>query len=500
MEDNMDFEEKKDNEEFTEDAEYSEVTEEEKPKKKRLFWKIFIPVLIVAIIALAAIFGIKYIKALTHEVFGGKDSKEWINETEESTAETEKTADDEDSALLSEEVDVGKVDINSSGTVLLDVSSVVEKIMPSVVSIVDTLEYKTVQNYNPYNFYFNYGSGSEEKKEIPSSGSGVIIGQNDSALLFVTNNHVVAYDKNYYSSKGLTVTFSDGTSAEATVKGTNSELDLAIVAIPLSELSTETKDAIKIAIIGNSDKLKVGAGVIAIGNALGYGQSVTAGIISAKDREVTIEGITRKLMQTDAAINPGNSGGGLFNAKGELVGINSAKNVDTDVEGMGFAIPITSVSDIIENLMKKEPIPEGEEGYIGVNGETVPSNYIKTYGYPEGVSITRITENSPADKAGLQIYDIITEVNGVRVTALDSMKSEINSYKAGTEITVKFSRPEGRGFKEMEAKVTLVSYKDLTGEDPVQEENEETEESKENNGNGGGALDPYNWFWNFFNN
>lgn len=350
-------------------------------------------------------------------------------------------------------------------TTVLDVSEVVENVMPCVVAITDNLELTSSNSYNPYNYFFGGPRSGTETKETVSSGSGVIIAENEDELLIVTNNHVVNNEGNYsyysVSSTGLTVQFVDGSTADATVKGTNADEDLAVIVVKLSDLSEETKDAIRVAVCGSSDDLKVGAGVIAIGNAMGYGQSVTTGIISAKDRPVTIDGITRYLMQTDAAINPGNSGGGLFNAKGELVGINSAKSVDTSVEGMGFAIPISTASDIIEDLMNYEPIAEEDQGYLGINGETVPDSYVQNYGYPQGASITRIGEGSPAEEAGLQIYDIITAVNGKSVSSMNELKNQVNSYPAGTTITLSVSRPEGRGFREIEVDVTLVRYEDL---------------------------------------
>ena len=371
------------------------------------------------------------------------------------------------SVMLTKKGSIGETDTDAK-TVVLDVSEVVENVMPCVVAITDNLELTSSNSYNPYNYFFGGSrSGDSAKQETVASGSGVIIAEDDSKLLIVTNNHVVDNEGNYsyytVSSTGLTVQFVDGSTATATVKGTDSEADLAVISVDIDDLSADTKEAIRIAVVGNSDEIKVGAGVIAIGNAMGYGQSVTTGIVSAKEREVTIDGITRTLMQTDAAINPGNSGGGLFNAKGELIGINSAKSVDTSVEGMGFAIPITSASSIIEGLMNMESIAEEDQGYLGINGETVPSSYISQYGYPKGVSVTRIAEDSPAEKAGLQIYDIITAVNGRAVESMNSLKSIVNNYPAGTTITLSVSRPDGRGFKEIEVEATLARLSDLNG-------------------------------------
>ena len=392
---------------------------------------------------------------------------------------------------------VDEADTDATPTVL-DVSEVVENVMPCVVAITDNLEVTSKSTYNPYNYYFG-GNSSPSTKESAASGSGVIIAQNDEELLIVTNNHVVDNEGNYsyysVSSTGLTVKFIDESTADAVVKGTDSEADLAVIAVKLSDLSEETMDAIRIAVCGDSDALKVGTGVIAIGNAMGYGQSVTTGIVSAKNRDVTIDGITRSLMQTDAAINPGNSGGGLFNSKGELIGINSAKSVDTSVEGMGFAIPINSASEIIEDLMNREVIPEGEQGYLGINGETVPDSYVEQYDYPKGVSVTRIGEGSPAEEAGLQIYDIITAVNGKEVETMNALKATVNGYPAGTTVTVSVSRPDGRSFKELEFDVTLATYDEIMGKQGGTDEQEkteapETEDSSEDSGDDWGDWEP----------
>lgn len=371
----------------------------------------------------------------------------------------------------------------SANTVVLDVSEVVENVMPCVVAITDNLELTTSNSYNPYSYYFG-GSRGSETRESAADGSGVIIAENEDELLIVTNNHVVDNEGNYsyysVSSTGLTVQFVDGKTASATVRGTDSDEDLAVISVKISDLDIDTRDAIRVAVCGNSDEMKVGAGVIAIGNAMGYGQSVTTGIISAKDRAVTIDGITRYLMQTDAAINPGNSGGGLFNAKGELIGINSAKRVDTSVEGMGFAIPITTVSDIIENLMNYVPIPEEDQGYLGINGETIPDNYIEGYDYPKGVSITKIGEGSPAENAGLQIYDIITSIDGKQVESMNGLKKLVNGYAAGSTVTVGIARPDGRGFRELEVEVTLARYSELSDSVVTQTTAPETEVPESN--------------------
>ena len=460
---------------------------------KNQFWKFAAIFAGLMIIGAGIFFGGKYI---VNEVFG-KDTK-----PTESVADRVTLQDAASSEAATEEAETQPVVLTTNptlsstpvtgGTYLVDVSEVVENVMPSVVSIVDTVEYKTNQYFNPYNYYFN-GKNSSQTQEMPYSGSGVIIGEKNGDLLILTNAHVVNNDETTSSytikSKELTVTFCDGTSVDATVLGMDTDEDLAVIFVDLSKLTEETKNTIKIASVGNSDEVKVGSGVIAIGNALGYGQSVTTGIISAKNREVTIDNITRKLMQTDAAINPGNSGGGLFDAQGRLIGINSAKTSSTSVEGMGFAIPITSAQGVIEDLMNKEVIAEEEQGYLGVSGSTVPESYISAYGYPAGVVVNEIVKDSPAEAAGLQYYDIITEVNGKAVTSMDSLKKEVNSYKAGTTVTLTVMRPEGRNFKEMSVEATLTTYSEIAGSVETEPETEPETESEQ---------DSFQSIWDWF--
>lgn len=432
----------------------------ENPNKKRSgkgFVIALISVLSVLIIASTAF--------LVHEVISLKNggSTEAGPSDRMTLADADQSAGEAEQTLGFNESDEIKMAETKSRTTVIDVSEVVENVMPSVVSIVDQLE-STTRVFDPYSYFFG-GGGSGSSEQYAEAGSGVIIGVNDNELLIVTNDHVVDNEtsSSYYtvSSKGLLVTFINGEEAPAVIKGTDSNSDLAVISVKMSDLSSETKDAIRIAVLGSSEDAKIGSGVIVIGNAGGYGQSVTSGIISAKEREVTIDNVTRKLIQTDAAVNPGNSGGGMFNANGELIGINSAKTVSTDIEGMGFAIPISSVRSIIENLMNREPVAEGEEGYLGINGESIPSNYITYYNYPAGVSITRIIEGSPAEQAGLQIYDIINKINGISITSMSDLKKTINSYKAGTTVTLTVYRSEGRSFKEFTVDVTLVKESEL---------------------------------------
>ena len=310
---------------------------------------------------------------------------------------------------------------NKGNKELTDVAQVAANVMPSVVSITNL----TVQEVQ--NFFF----GGTTIQEYESSGSGIIIGQNDSELLIVSNNHVVE------GSSTLTVSFADGASVEAKIKGTDADIDLAIIAVPLSSVSNETLDAIKVATLGDSDDLSVGEPAIAIGNALGYGQSVTCGIISAIDRE--IEGFDAELIQTDAAINPGNSGGALLNSNGEVIGINTVKVSADAVEGMGYAIPISDVNDIINDLMNretKEKVKEAKRGTIGIQGISVDENTSKLYGLPQGVQISDIIKGGAAEKAGIPKKSIITKFDGTRINSMDELQGQLEYYEAGEKVEI----------------------------------------------------------------
>ena len=323
--------------------------------------------------------------------------------------------------------------------IVTDISEVVKEVMPSVVSIttVSTTEY--------YSFF-----GYSYPQEFESSGSGVIVGTNETELLIVTNNHVVD------GGTSLTVTFADEQIASATIKGTDASSDLAVIAVKLSDINQDTMKAIAIATIGDSTALSVGEPAIAIGNALGYGQSVTSGIISALNREVTVDNVTNSLIQTDAAINPGNSGGALLNIKGELIGINSVKYSSTEVEGMGYAIPISAAMPIIEKLMTRETKEKvAESGYFGVVGANVDSNVSKIYQLPIGVYVSEVKENSGAAAAGIMKGDIITEVEGTSITSWDDFKEELTYYAPGETITVILQRQLNGEYKEQEIEVTL---------------------------------------------
>ena len=328
----------------------------------------------------------------------------------------------------------------STSTVTSDVSDIVENTLPSIVSITN-MSVQEVQNF--------FGGISQQESE--SAGSGIIISQNDSELLVVTNNHVVE------GSDTLTVTFNDGNSVEAQIKGTDSARDLAVVAVPLDKISDDTMNAIKVATLGDSDSLKVGEPAIAIGNALGYGQSVTTGIVSATGR--TIDGFDGEYIQTDAAINPGNSGGALLNANGEVIGINSAKINSSAVEGMGFAIPISDASDVIQNLMNKETrskVSDEERGYLGIKGYDVSEEGAQMYNMPTGFYVKEVMSGGGSEKAGLTKGSIITGFEGSSISGMSSLQEQLQYYKAGEEVTLTVQIPDKNGeYTEKDIKVTL---------------------------------------------
>ena len=331
-----------------------------------------------------------------------------------------------------------------------DVSVIVEQAMPSVVSITSTAVYQS-RDFG-YDWFFG-GAPEGQTYEVPSSGSGIIIGENDTELLIVTNNHVVE------AATSLKVTFIDQETVDAVIKGTDPETDLAVIAISLDQIKDGTKSQIRPATLGNSDDLKPGQGVIAIGNALGYGQSVTVGYISAENREVqTEEGNTRLLLQTDAAINPGNSGGALLNMKGELVGINAAKYASTEVEGIGYAIPISKSEDIINQLMTRKSrtsVPEEERGYLGIQGTNVDENAARTFGMPKGAYIYRILENGAAAASELREKDIITKVDGQTVRSMEGLQEILAGYRSGEQAELTVQRQVDGSYQELTVTVTL---------------------------------------------
>ncbi|MCM1083041.1 MAG: trypsin-like peptidase domain-containing protein [Clostridium sp.] len=340
---------------------------------------------------------------------------------------------------------------NSSSYGSMDVSDIVEAVMPSVVSI-------NVTAVSEYNFWY-YGT---QEYESEGSGSGIIIGKNDTELLIVTNNHVVE------DAKTVNVCFVDEQSYDAVVKGTDSDNDVAIVVVKLEDLSKDTLSKIEIAKLGNSDEISVGEQVVAIGNALGYGQSVTTGIVSAKDRIVSTN--TTPLIQTDAAINPGNSGGALLNMKGEVIGINSSKYMSTEVEGMGYAIPVSKIESILDNLMNRKTREHVEDenarGYLGITCST--SQYYNIYGSmeeaydtPTGVYVNEVTKGSPAYKAGLKEGNIITAFDGQSVSKADDLTSLLQYYEAGETVELTILVEKDNEYQERTIKVRLGSRADL---------------------------------------
>ena len=311
-----------------------------------------------------------------------------------------------------------------------DVSQVVEEAMPAVVAVASTAVYQMPD----FGFGWFFGGGSQSY-EVPSSGSGIIIGENDTELLIVTNNHVVQ------DTVSLKITFVDDTAVDAAVKGTDTDTDLAVISVPLDQIPQETKEKIAVARLGDSDGLKVGQGVIAIGNALGYGQSVTVGYVSALNREIkTSDGNTRVLLQTDAAINPGNSGGALLNMKGEVIGINAAKYSSTEVEGIGYAIPVSSVQDILDELMNRKTrseVAEEKRGYLGIQGTTVDEDAAAAFGMPKGVYVYKILKDGAAADSQLREKDIITKLDGMTVKSMQELQKFLKGYEAGETIELR---------------------------------------------------------------
>ena len=323
-----------------------------------------------------------------------------------------------------------------------DVSSIAEKAMPSLVAINDTM---TVEQNNFF--------GMPQTYQAQSSGSGIIVGQNDTELLIATNNHVVS------GATDMKVTFTDSTQVAAAVKGTDSATDLAIIAVKLSDIPSDTMSKIKVATLGNSDNVKVGQQVIAIGNALGYGQSLTVGYISALDREITDEnGIQHTYIQTDAAINPGNSGGALLDLNGNVIGINAAKNASTEVEGMGFAIPISKAQEILKNLMTKktrEAVDESAQGYLGIQGTNIDANASKEYGMPVGIYVYKIVEGGAAANSDLKEKDIITKFDGQSVTNMEELKQMLTYYEGGSTVSLTVQSLVNGSYVEHEVQITL---------------------------------------------
>ena len=354
-----------------------------------------------------------------------------------------------------------------------DVSDVVEEVMPSIVSI--------TEKYTAASYF-----GQQYSAE--AAGSGFIVKQDDDQLLIATNNHVVA------KGEEITVTFNDGESAPAIVKGTSTSNDLAVITVDMKDLKDSTKKAIKVATLGSSDDAKVGEMVIAIGNAAGVGQSVTVGYLSAKEREFTASDedgntVTMKMLQTDAAINPGNSGGVLIDTSGRVIGINSSKMLSTQdgttIEGMGYAIPISSAVSVINDLMDREVLKDEEKGYLGISGQEVTETEEETYGIPQGVYVKFVSDTGAAAKAGIRQGDVITAIDGTSVSKVKDIQEIVNSKRVGTTIEVTVQRSNGSKYEEQKIKVTLQSKDTLDGlpQDNTDDQNSDQEQPQQDQGN-----------------
>lgn len=391
------------------------------------------------------------------------------------------------------------------------VTKVAKDAMPSVVAITNMMRYQE-------NGFSIFGEIQRET-ELPASGSGVIVGQNDTELLIATNNHVIQ------DSNSLTVSFIDDSTATAQVKGTDVTVDLALVSVKLSDISPETREKIKAVQIGSSDEMEVGDQVVAIGNALGYGQSVTTGIISAKNRDVqTKDGVSKGLIQTDAAINPGNSGGALLNMKGELIGINVAKYADTDVEGMGYSIPSSAAETILSSLSTlttRDKVPEAEQGVLGIQVKDIDAQTAESFAMPKGIYIFKVLDDTGADNSQIQERDIITKLDGQGVYTTANLKALLSKYRAGEEVKLTLMRQDGTGkYNEVEATVTLGKSPapngngdaGNSGDAPSENNTEESQEGASNgenpeyrnkNGNESneknGEDNPFKSFQDFFN-
>lgn len=377
----------------------------------------------------------------------------------------------------------------SSNTGSLDVSDITTSAMPSIVAITN----KSVQEVQDYFSQFGFGGqGQTQTQETESQGSGIIIGKNDSELLMVTNNHVVE------GADTLSVCFIDNQVYEAAIKGTDPENDLAVIAVPLDSISDDTMSQIAVASIGDSDSLKVGEQVVAIGNALGYGQSVTTGIVSAVNRTLSSDSSDTQdsnsssddsssatYIQTDAAINPGNSGGALLNMNGEVIGINSAKLASTEVEGMGYAIPISRVSDIIDNLMNqttRTKVDSDKQGTIGIKGINVTSDVQEKYNLPEGIYVSEVTSGSAAEKAGITSGSVITKFDGKSVTDIESLQDLLQYYKAGETVELTLQVPDSDSYKEKTVSITLGSKSATSSDSNSQPERNENSNDRQQSG------------------
>lgn len=420
--------------------------------------------------------GLQYVSSAFQTQAEKQDSKEDAKDTEDAKEQLSLTETDTSSQ---------NTIIKTGNTTMTDVSSIAELVMPSIVAI----DCEIVQTNTTF-------FGQPVQSEGTGSGTGIIIKQDKDYLYIASNNHVVA------DSKTIEITFHDGKKANAIIKGTDASVDLAVIAVKLSDLSADTKSAIKIATLGNSTTLKVGEMSVAIGNALGYGQSVTVGYISAVSREVEMDNGTMTLIQTDAAINPGNSGGALVNMNGEVIGINSAKFASDEIEGMGFAIPVSDAIPILEDLMNREEIDEADQGYLGITGVSVEEDYQELYHMPAGVFIDSVDENSPAAKAGLKEGYIITKIKGRSVSAVSDIQNIMTYTKGGTTVEITYETQTDGTYTEKTTQVTLGKKSDSASyiESKKQEKNDasgqdETKKNDQDNdfrGNGNNRI-PYGY-------
>lgn len=433
---NPNYYERKESENYyTNSSTYTEPQQEKKSKKEKVKKKHGFGVTLGKTAAVALVFGL-----VSGTVFYGTGyALDYANgkivNTEDNTV-TQTTNSSKNSGSLS-------ATNVSTATTINDVSDIVENVMPSIVSITNVGQ-QTV------NFF-----GQRVTQDTEGAGSGIIIAQTEDTIYIATNNHVVA------NSTQLTVTFIDDQSVAAEIKGTDASTDLAVIAVKVSDIPKDTLKQIKVATLGDSDDIRVGEGTVAIGNALGYGQSVTTGVISALNREVTVQdestgtSVTNDLIQTSAAINPGNSGGALLNMNGEVIGINSVKYSDEDVEGMGFAIPISQAEPIINDLINREVVDEADSAYLGIAGQDVTSQISEAYGMPEGVYVTQVKEGTAAEKAGIQKGDIIIEFDGKKVSSMEGLRDNMQYYAAGTTVDVVVQKNQNGEWQEQTISVTL---------------------------------------------
>ncbi|RDU22150.1 S1C family serine protease [Anaerosacchariphilus polymeriproducens] len=407
----------------------------EEPKKKGGYLKVLIIIILIAMLTVTAIYSL----------FIGY---QYLSKSKSNSVESTQVPNNQDivGQTLDESTDSAngsKDNTKNSGSnmqtqPLRDVSGVVSAVMPSVVSITNV----GTEQYQDF-----FGQTWQDKYE--SSGSGIIIGQNKSELYIVTNNHVVE------GANTISVGFVDDTTVKAKVKGTDSYVDLAVLSVSIKDIDKDTLKKIKIAKFGNSDELKVGEPAIAIGNALGYGQSVTVGVISALNRQVSVDSVTNELIQTDAAINPGNSGGALINIQGKVIGINSIKFASTEVEGMGYSIPISTAQPIIDDLINKKKVDKKDAAYLGIAGVDVTDEVSQTYDMPIGVYVAKVFEGTAAEKAGLKKGDIITKVDNKEVTTMEQLSQVLKYYASGDKVDVVIMKSDNGKYVEADIHVTL---------------------------------------------